>query len=59
MHFMCGLELVREFAADAVEYGTELYGILHIKERYNTAFRNMAKSNIATVAYRTRTVFST
>ena len=50
----CGLN-----AANAVEYGTEIYGILQFRERYNTAFKNTAKSNIATVAYRTRTVCNT
>ena len=30
-------------AANAVEYGTEIYGILQFRERYNTAFKNMAK----------------
>ena len=30
-----------------------------VNERYYTAFRDMAKSNIATVAYRTSIVFNT
>ena len=47
------------YAANAVEYGTFVYGILQFKEQYNTAFNNTARSNIATVAYRTRTVFNT
>jgi hypothetical protein len=45
-------------AANAVEYGTELDGIVHSKQ-YATAFRNMARPNIAAVAYRTRTVCNT
>ncbi len=30
-------------AANAVEYGTDIYAILQFRERYNTAFKNMAK----------------
>jgi hypothetical protein len=46
-------------AANAVEYGTDIYTILQFRERYNTAFKNTAKSNITTFAYRTRTVCNT
>jgi hypothetical protein len=59
MHCMCGLELVRVYAANAVEYCTFVYCILQFNEQYNTAFNNTARSNIATFAYRTRTVFNT
>ncbi len=47
------------YAANAVEYGTFVYCILQFTEQYNTAFNNTARSNIATFAYRTRTVFNT
>ena len=47
------------YAANAVEYCTLSKRYDTIKEQYDTAFRNTATSNIATVAYGTRTVFNT
>ncbi len=47
------------YSTNAVEYGTGLYCIIYFNVRYYTAFRDMAKPNIAAVAYRTRTVCNT
>ena len=56
-HYICGPGVGEgRYSANAVEYGTlcKQYGT--IKERYDTAFKNTATSNIATVAYGTSTV---
>ena len=47
-----------KIAANAVEYGTEINGILQFKT-INYCIRYTARSNIATFAYRTRTVCNT
>ena len=47
-----------KYADNAVEYCTETRYFTFF-ERYDTAFKTTAMSNIATIAYRTRTVFNT